>query len=157
MFCHGYALNLDCWHFQRDALRGRYRMAFYDQRSHGRSERSSKENVNIDQLGDDLEAERLEIGGIEHPVDRRDRHALASERLHGGGSALPLHAPTHQFCAVPAHSLFVHKYFRKYSKKLFILGKKCGKVKTCQMWSIPHHNKYICRVGRAYPGAKRGL
>lgn len=76
---------------------------------------------------------------------------------HGGGSALPLHAPTHQFCAVPARSLFVHKYFQKYSKKLFILGKKCGKVKTCQMWSIPHHNKYICRVGRAYPGAKRGL
>jgi hypothetical protein len=76
---------------------------------------------------------------------------------HGGGSALPLHAPTHQFCAVPARPLFVHKYFQKYSKKLFILGKKCGKVKTCQMWSIPHHNKYICRVGRAYPGAKRGL
>lgn len=54
LFVHGFALNLDCWHFQRDALRGRYRMAFYDQRSHGRSERSSKENVNIDQLGDDL-------------------------------------------------------------------------------------------------------
>ena len=33
--------DLDCWHFQRAALRDRYRMVFYDQRSHGRSGRSS--------------------------------------------------------------------------------------------------------------------
>ena len=37
VFVHGYALNLDCWHFQREAFRGKHRMAFYDQRSHGRS------------------------------------------------------------------------------------------------------------------------
>ncbi len=55
LFVHGFALNLDCWHFQRDALRGRFRMAFYDQRSHGRSARSSKDRVNIEQLGDDLD------------------------------------------------------------------------------------------------------
>ena len=54
VFVHGYALNLDCWHFQRDALRGKHRMVFYDQRSHGRSGRSSRENANVDQLGDDL-------------------------------------------------------------------------------------------------------
>ncbi|MDP9444155.1 MAG: hypothetical protein M3P83_07345 [Actinomycetota bacterium] len=34
---HGYALNLDCWHCQRLALRGRHRLVLYDQRSHGRS------------------------------------------------------------------------------------------------------------------------
>ena len=51
---HGYALNLDCWHFQREAFRGKHRMAFYDQRSHGRSERSDREHATIDQLGDDL-------------------------------------------------------------------------------------------------------
>ena len=51
---HGYALNLDCWHFQREALRGKHRMVFFDQRSHGRSGRSEREHANIDQLGDDL-------------------------------------------------------------------------------------------------------
>lgn len=29
---HGYALNLDCWHFQRLAYRGLFRCVFYDQR-----------------------------------------------------------------------------------------------------------------------------
>ena len=37
VFVHGYALNLDCWHFQRAAYRGLIRTVFYDQRSHGRS------------------------------------------------------------------------------------------------------------------------
>jgi pimeloyl-ACP methyl ester carboxylesterase len=54
VFVHGYALNLDCWHFQREAFRGKHRMAFYDQRSHGRSARSDREHATIDQLGDDL-------------------------------------------------------------------------------------------------------
>ncbi len=54
VFVHGYALNLDSWHFQRSALRGRHRLVFYDQRSHGRSGRSSSEHSTIDQLGRDL-------------------------------------------------------------------------------------------------------
>ena len=54
VFAHGYALNLDCWHFQREAFRGKHRMAFFDQRSHGRSQRSDREHATIDQLGDDL-------------------------------------------------------------------------------------------------------
>jgi pimeloyl-ACP methyl ester carboxylesterase len=54
VFVHGYALNLDCWHFQREAFRGRYRMVFFDQRSHGRSARSDRAHCTIDQLGDDL-------------------------------------------------------------------------------------------------------
>ncbi len=54
VFVHGFALNMDCWHFQRLAFRGKRRMIFYDQRSHGRSERSEKEHATIDQLGRDL-------------------------------------------------------------------------------------------------------
>jgi pimeloyl-ACP methyl ester carboxylesterase len=54
VFVHGYALNLDCWHFQRAYFRGKHRMVFYDQRSHGRSGRSDQEHASIDQLGDDL-------------------------------------------------------------------------------------------------------
>jgi len=54
VFVHGYALNLDCWHFQRAHYRGRRRMVLYDQRSHGRSQRSTKGNATIDQLGHDL-------------------------------------------------------------------------------------------------------
>jgi pimeloyl-ACP methyl ester carboxylesterase len=53
---HGYALNLDCWHFQRTYFRGKRRVVLYDQRSHGRSERSPKENASIDELGHDLAA-----------------------------------------------------------------------------------------------------
>jgi hypothetical protein len=35
VFVHGYGLNLDCWHFQRQHFRGQLRQVFYDQRSHG--------------------------------------------------------------------------------------------------------------------------
>ncbi|WP_372730021.1 alpha/beta fold hydrolase [Nocardioides sp.] len=54
VFVHGYALNLDCWHFQRAGYRGLVRTVFYDQRSHGRSGRSSLGNATIDQLAHDL-------------------------------------------------------------------------------------------------------
>lgn len=54
VFVHGYALNLDCWHFQRLALRGDYRLVLYDQRSHGRSPRSEPTGCTIDTLGEDL-------------------------------------------------------------------------------------------------------
>ena len=39
VFCHGYCLNQDSWHFQRAALRGDVRTVYWDQRSHGRSGR----------------------------------------------------------------------------------------------------------------------
>jgi pimeloyl-ACP methyl ester carboxylesterase len=54
VFVHGYALTLDSWHFQRAAYRGRARLVFYDQRSHGRSGRSSPGHATIEQLGTDL-------------------------------------------------------------------------------------------------------
>ena len=60
VFCHGYCLNQDCWHFQRAAFRAGLRLVFWDQRSHGRSERSRShlagEPASIDQLGGDLKA-----------------------------------------------------------------------------------------------------
>lgn len=56
VFIHGYAINLDCWYFQREAFRGKYRMAFYDQRSHGRSDPSPRSRATIEQLGDDVAA-----------------------------------------------------------------------------------------------------
>ena len=55
VFVHGFALNLDSWHFQRAAYRGSIRTVFYDQRSHGRSGRSLSKNATIDQLGRDLQ------------------------------------------------------------------------------------------------------
>ncbi|MPZ63839.1 MAG: alpha/beta fold hydrolase [Propionibacteriales bacterium] len=54
VFVHGYALDLHSWHFQRQALRGRHRLVFYDHRSHGRSSRSNKERCTLEQLGADL-------------------------------------------------------------------------------------------------------
>ena len=54
VFIHGYSLSLDSWHFQRAAYRGRVRSVFYDQRSHGRSGRSTPGHATIEQLGRDL-------------------------------------------------------------------------------------------------------
>ncbi len=54
VFCHGYTLNQDCWHFQRAAL-GEHRLVFWDQRDHGRSGRSAAGAASIDRLGADLD------------------------------------------------------------------------------------------------------
>lgn len=54
VFVHGYALTLDCWHFQRAHFRNRHRLIFYDHRSHGRSERSASSLCRLPQLADDL-------------------------------------------------------------------------------------------------------
>ena len=51
---HGYALSLDCWHFQRKHFRNKIRIVLYDQRSHGRSSRSAGELCRVPQLADDL-------------------------------------------------------------------------------------------------------
>lgn len=60
VFCHGYCLNQDSWHFQRADLRGAVRAVYWDQRSHGRSERGREQAAGgaatIDQLGRDLRA-----------------------------------------------------------------------------------------------------
>ncbi|MFI6505227.1 alpha/beta fold hydrolase [Nonomuraea typhae] len=59
VFCHGYCLNLESWHYQRRDLREDHRIVLWDQRSHGRSQRAAAEDSTIDRLGDDL-AEVLE-------------------------------------------------------------------------------------------------
>jgi pimeloyl-ACP methyl ester carboxylesterase len=55
VFCHGYTLNQDCWHYQRRGLAG-HRMIFWDQRDHGRSGRSPEGAASIDELGTDLKS-----------------------------------------------------------------------------------------------------
>ncbi|MDN5769964.1 MAG: alpha/beta hydrolase [Microlunatus sp.] len=60
---HGYALNLDCWHFQRKHFRDKIRMVLYDQRSHGRSSRSAAERCRLPQLCDDLLQVLDEVAG----------------------------------------------------------------------------------------------
>ena len=56
VFCHGYTLNQDAWHYQRRDLRGSLRLVFWDQRSHGRSGRGRPGDATIEQTGDDLRA-----------------------------------------------------------------------------------------------------
>jgi pimeloyl-ACP methyl ester carboxylesterase len=58
VFCHGYTQELAVWHYQRQALAqdNPGRLVFWDQRSHGRSERGAHERSTIDQLGSDLHA-----------------------------------------------------------------------------------------------------
>ncbi len=54
LFAHGYALNHDCWYFQRRDLRRTARLVFYDQRSHGRSGRAPQDETSVTRLGRDL-------------------------------------------------------------------------------------------------------
>jgi pimeloyl-ACP methyl ester carboxylesterase len=56
LFMHGFTLSMDAYHFQRRDLGDAARLVFYDQRSHGVSQRSRPENCTIDQLGRDLDA-----------------------------------------------------------------------------------------------------
>lgn len=67
IFCHGYALNQDSWHYQRRDLSGTpgYRLVFWDQRCHGRSGRCGTEAARIRQTGRDLHAiiEKVAPGG----------------------------------------------------------------------------------------------
>jgi pimeloyl-ACP methyl ester carboxylesterase len=83
---HGYALSLDCWHFQRLALRRTHRLVSYDQRSHGRSGRSSSEHCTIEQLGRDLAAVLDEVTGpgpvavVGHSMGAMAIMALAEHR-----------------------------------------------------------------------------
>ncbi len=68
VFCHGYTLNQDSWHFQRRDLQRSLRMVFWDQRSHGRSGRGTLENATIEQTGDDLRAVLAATVGPDEPV-----------------------------------------------------------------------------------------
>ena len=77
VFCHGYCLNQDSWHFQRAALRGVVRTVHWDQRSHGRSGRGvaqsrDREPLTIDQLGRDLKAV-IDAAAPEGPLVRPRR------------------------------------------------------------------------------------
>lgn len=63
VFVHGYALSLDCWHFQRKYFRGRARLVLYDQRSHGRSGRSEPGLCRVPQLAEDLAQIMEEVVG----------------------------------------------------------------------------------------------
>ncbi len=58
VFCHGYTLEMGCWHYQRRDLARVTSpplwLVLYDQRSHGRSTRGPSEHATIDQLGADL-------------------------------------------------------------------------------------------------------
>ncbi len=56
VFVHGILCTLDTWHYQRLALRGRIRMVFMDQRSHGGSDVADLENSTIENLATDLHA-----------------------------------------------------------------------------------------------------
>ncbi len=92
VFVHGHALNLDCWHFQRAELRGKVRMVFYDQRSHGRSGRSRPQQCTIDQLGRDLAAVLDELAAddpvvlVGHSMGGMTIVALADQRPEWFGS-----------------------------------------------------------------------
>ena len=56
VFCHGFTLSQEVWHYQWQDLTEDNRLVLWDQRSHGRSGRSDPEHIDIDQTGRDLAA-----------------------------------------------------------------------------------------------------
>ena len=76
IFCHGYTLNQDCWHFQRAALR-EHRLVFWDLRDHGRSGRSAAGAASIDRLGADLD---LISAVLRHPAREPEWRSGRSHR-----------------------------------------------------------------------------
>jgi pimeloyl-ACP methyl ester carboxylesterase len=68
VFCHGYALNQNVWHYQRRDLAGAARLVFWDQRGHGQSGQCSQERCTIPQLGKDLHAVLLAAAPGDAPV-----------------------------------------------------------------------------------------
>lgn len=58
VFSHGFTLQLASWYYQRKALSEERlgKLVFWDQRSHGRSGRSSASHATVQQLGRDLGA-----------------------------------------------------------------------------------------------------
>ncbi len=83
IFAHGYALRMDEFHYQRRDLRHLARMAFFDQRGHGKSEHGTRESHNIWQLGHDLNSiiERVAPSGnivlVGHSMGGMSIQALA--------------------------------------------------------------------------------
>jgi len=68
IFCHGYTLNQDCWHYQRRDLAGLGRLVFWDQRGHGRSGGADGAHVTVDQLGADLHSVLAAVAPGKAPV-----------------------------------------------------------------------------------------
>lgn len=54
VFSHGYSESTHVWHYPRLAWRGKHRMVFYDQRSHGKSGVADWRSVTFEQLAKDL-------------------------------------------------------------------------------------------------------
>jgi pimeloyl-ACP methyl ester carboxylesterase len=76
VFSHGYTLNQDCWHYQRQALAGSARLVLWDQRGHGRTggmgpdERSAAERAAADQ------ALATELADYRDAPQRAPEHAV---------------------------------------------------------------------------------
>ncbi|MFB4320166.1 alpha/beta fold hydrolase [Actinomadura sp. 21ATH] len=68
VFCHGWTLTQDSWHFQRKALRGLGRLVFWDQRGHGRSQGGERAGYALDRLAADLAAVIDQTVPAETPV-----------------------------------------------------------------------------------------
>src|ERR1022692_891867 len=68
IFCHGYTLNQNCWHYQRRDLAALGRLVFWDQRGHGRSCGADGDNVTVDQLGADLHSVLAAVAPGNAPV-----------------------------------------------------------------------------------------
>jgi len=68
IFCHGYSLSQDVWHYQRSGLAAAGRLVFWDQRGHGRSGDARQDHYTIPQLGADLYAVLTAVTPGEEPV-----------------------------------------------------------------------------------------
>jgi pimeloyl-ACP methyl ester carboxylesterase len=113
VFVHGFTNNLHTWHFQRQHFRGKRRMVFFDHRSHGRSERSSRDAATMDQLA-------LDLLTVMDELAPNDRVVLIGHSM--GGMAIMALAELHPelfgprvvgvgLCSTSAGGVALHKTF----------------------------------------------
>lgn len=99
VFVHGYCLQLGEFVFQRRELAAHYgdavRLVFYDQRSHGRSDRGDPATASIDQLGRDL-------GDVLDTLVPRGRIVLVGHSM-GGMAVLALAGQRPELFARPSN------------------------------------------------------
>ena len=106
LFAHGFTARLEEFELQREALRDRARLVFYDQRGHGRSSWGDVRHATIEQTGRDLGAvlDSLgpdvrvvlvghSMGGMSIMALLDERPELIGERVVGAGLIATAAAP----------------------------------------------------------------
>ncbi len=180
IFTHGYAMNQDCWHYQRRDLRDLGRLVFWDQRGHGRSGHGGAHSHTLDQIGRDLATIIDEVapsgpvilvghsmGGMTVMSLARQRPELFADRVvavallatsPGGINTVPLGFPeqvapvVHLAGSLAAQALVKRQpLVDRTRSRTSDLGILITKLYSFGGWSSPSHTRFVADMVNATP------